>query len=106
MQLKDYKTKVRAILERYPHTRDSDGSLYAHFLKEHAKQFIVKDTDGDLCIPLKKFKSLPSSESVRRSRQIVQEGGEFLPTTEAIRKMRGIKEENWRNAEVREAKLT
>lgn len=103
-RLRDVKDKVYKILQKSENARNNDGSLNAHFLAEHCKQFIHKDLDGNDVVALKDFKHLPSFESLRRSRQIIQnDDGEFLPTMQSVRKARRIKEEQWRNWEVREA---
>ncbi|HEC33023.1 MAG TPA: hypothetical protein ENI63_02060 [Candidatus Kaiserbacteria bacterium] len=105
IRLKDYKKKVSKILEEVPKSRDNDGLLIAHFLYRHSKRFLTQDIDGRWCIPLKNIKELPPFESIRRTRQIIQNDNNlFLPTTHIVRKARKIKEENWYNCEVREAK--
>jgi hypothetical protein len=44
-------------------------------------------------------------ENLRRVRQIIQNENEmYQPTDPKVRKARGIKEKNWREAEIREAK--
>lgn len=104
-ELKTYKQKVRYCLERWPATRDSDGMLVAHYINHFHSNLVTENVDGVKCIALRNFQHLPPLENIRRCRQIIQnDNGEFLPTRIEIAKMRGIKEENWRNAEVREAK--
>ena len=45
-------------------------------------------------------------ESIRRVRQIIQNSKhELIPTNAIVRKARGIKEKNYRDCEIREAKL-
>lgn len=104
-QLKDYKGKVHKIMEEVEQARNNDGVLIAHFLHRHCTRFLTKDANGEWAIPLKNLKHLPPFETIRRTRAIIQnDNNELLPTSEAVRKARGIKEENWRNCEVREAK--
>jgi len=103
-RLRDYKSKVRAILEEFPNARNNDGVLIAHFLYKHHRHLLRRDTDGNICIPLKYLKDVSPLNTITRARRIVQnDDGEFLPTSAQVRKLRRIKEEQWRNWEVREA---
>lgn len=107
MQLKDYKIKIRSILKVYPQARDNDGTLLAYFITTYLSHLVTRDVDGDLSIKLKNLKNLPPIETIRRSRQIIQNvDGEFLPTDPKVIKARRIKEQNYKNAEVREASWT
>ncbi len=109
MALKHYKDKVRKILETKEGARNDDGVLLAYMIRDHAGEFVQKDADGRMCIRLKDLGEITAKvnfESVRRSRQLVQnEDGEFLPTDPGVIKERKIKEKNYRDCEVREAKL-
>lgn len=103
-ELKTYKQKVRYVLEFVPQTRNSDGLLIAHYINHFHRHMVMENQNGDKCVPLKYFNELPPFETIRRCRQIIQNvNGDFIPTDEKVIKGRGIKEENWRNAEVREA---
>ena len=103
-RLRDIKDKVYKILEQHPKARDNDGTLIAHFLFEHSNQFVREDMDGELVIRMKDFQNLPPFNSVSRARRIIQnDDGLFLPTSAAVRKARRIKEDSYRNWEVREA---
>jgi len=66
--------KVRAILEHYPATRDSDKLLWLAFAVMHCG---LKDAIGEEAyIQLKQWmlrKSTPALESIRRSRQRIQQ---------------------------------
>ena len=105
-ELKHYRQKVETILRDHENARNNDGSLYAHFLSKYCSHLIVTDANGEKAIALKNFRNLPPMENIRRSRQIIQNDNNlYLPTDPEVRKARKIKEENWRNAEVREAKL-
>ena len=105
MALKTYKDKVKVILEKYEKARNNDGTLLAFYIWEYMPHMIGKDQDGEPCIRLSNIKHLPPIENLRRSRQIIQNDlGLFPPTDPKVCKARKIKEENWRNAEVREAK--
>ena len=106
-RLKDVKIKVRSIMEEFPETRNSDGVLFAEFIFKHCKNLVRKDGESksDAVLPLRYFRYLPSLETVRRSRQLIQnDDGEFLPTDPNITKLRRIKQMNYQDAEVREAK--
>lgn len=104
-ELKTYKQKVRVVLERYEKARNNDGTLFAYYLLTFHKHMLHTGADGDIAIKLKYMKDLPPLENIRRSRQLIQNGdNEYLPTLASVRKARKIKEENWRECEVREAK--
>lgn len=103
-ELKTYKQRVRYLLAKHPKARDSDGTLIAHYILRYHPS-LVENKDTVPTLPLKNIKHLPPFENIRRSRQLIQNvDGQYLPTSIEIAKARGIKEENWRNAEVREAK--
>lgn len=106
-ELKTTKQKVEKILKEFEKARNSDGTLIAHFLNTFSKKYVHNDKDGEPCIKLRDFKNLPSFENIRRSRQIIQnDDGNYPPTDPEIIKKRNIKEKNWRDCEVREAKHT
>lgn len=111
MKLKDVKVKVRSILEQYPEARENDGHLYALFLSKYHPELIsavphpIKPGETIKMLQLSNFRKMPPLESLRRSRQIIQnDDGEFQPTDPKVRKARRIKEKNWKDAEVREAR--
>ena len=105
MELKTYKQRVRVVLERHEKARNNDGTLLAHYIKDFLPNLVHTDEDGDWSIKLKDIKNMPPIENIRRSRQLIQnEDGEFLPTDKSVIEGRGVKEKNWRNTEVREAK--
>ena len=104
MELKHYKEKVQKILEDHEQARNNDGTLIAYFVKKHCKTLLVVDPDGNEMLALKNFKNLPPMESIVRARRIIQNTNQILiPTDPRVSKARRIKEENYRNAEVREA---
>lgn len=104
-ELKHYKEKVLTILRDNENARNNDGSLYAYFIQKYCKQYIVPDANGDPGVPLKNFRHLPPMETLGRCRRIIQNDNNlYLPTLASVRKERRIKEQNWREAEVREAK--
>lgn len=107
MELKTYKQRVRKILEENIKARNNDGTLMAYYLVTFHKNLLSKDENNEWTIQLNNLKKLPPMENLRRSRQLIQNGGNmFLPTDPEVRKARQIKEENWKNAEVREANET
>lgn len=104
-KLKTYKEKTAAVLKKYSATRNSDMNLYAHYLYMYYPGKIIKNQADELCIRLSDLKEMPTMENIRRSRQIIQnDDGMFLPTDPEVAKERGIKEKDWHDAEVREAK--
>lgn len=103
-ELKHYKQKVQKILEDHESARNNDGTMIAYFIQKYCSHLIV-EVDGVVMLPLKNFKNLPPLENLRRSRAIIQNDNQILrPTDPRVSKARRIKEENFRNAEVREAK--
>lgn len=108
MTLKKYKPKVRQILSEKEKARNDDGYLIAWMIARHAPQFVQKDVDGDKSVKLKDLAEITTTvnfETIRRTRQIIQnDNGEFPPTDKKILEARGIKEKNWRDSEVREAR--
>lgn len=104
-ELKGRAHKVFKIMAEYPQARNNDWTLMAHYIHIYYFRLLQKDQDGDLVIKLKHLKELPSWQSIRLARQIIQnEKGLLLPTDPKVLKIRKIKEENIRNAEWREAK--
>lgn len=112
MNLKTFKQRVAWILERSEKARNNDGYLYAQYINKFENKYVFEipdpENDGKFIkvIALKSFEHLPPSENIRRPRQIIQNNdNKYLPTEEKVRKARNIKELNWTNIEVREAKL-
>jgi hypothetical protein len=105
MELKTYAQRVKAILAQYEKARNSDQTLYAHYVNTYQPSFIELK-DGEKVVRLSNIKNLHPYESVSRARRIIQNDlHQYLPTDPDVIKARGIKEENYRNCEVREAKL-
>lgn len=104
MELKGYKERVWKILEDHPNARNNDGTLIAYYLFTFHHHLVVDDVDGQPALKLKNFKNIPPMESITRARRIIQNNDNmFLPTIPAVLKARGLKEKNYRDAEVREA---
>lgn len=104
-ELKDYKEKVYAIMEKYEQARNNDWTLIAHYVNTYRYHLLFENEAKDKCVALKDLKKFPSAETIIRARRLIQnEDGVLLPTDPAVSKKRRIKEQNYRDAEVREAK--
>lgn len=75
-------TRVEQILRDYPQTRSSDKELMIYFF--HFSGLVLTPEQRE------KFRNLPSTESVRRVRQKIQEGGKY-PATEKVKEERAFK---------------
>ena len=90
------KDQVEIILSDYPKTRDSDITLMIHLWNKFYSVHI-KNTSGGQGIFLSSLYTLPTQESIKRIRAIIQnDEHRFLPTDSRVRKRRRIKEENWK----------
>jgi hypothetical protein len=104
-ELKGRAKKVFRIMDENEGARNNDWTLMAHYIKRHYSQLTNLDADKDLVIKLRDLKKLPSWQSIRLARQVIQnEQGLLLPTDPKVTKLRKIKEKNIRDAEWREAK--
>ena len=104
-ELKGRAKKVYAVMSLYEQARNNDWSLMAFYINKYYGGLVNLDVDGDKVIKLKDLKNLPSWQSIRLARQIIQnEKGLLLPTDEKVRKLRKIKEQDIRYTEWREAK--
>ena len=65
------KSKILAILRVAPETRNSDKELIRQYYGRYHKGS-VKALDGSLWLNMDDLKDLPSMESVRRTRQKIQ----------------------------------
>lgn len=84
-QIKNCSGQVERILEQYPETRDDDILLYHKFLVCYGDGVdSLFFNGGDL---LKSMRSIPTPESIRRSRQKIQEEGRFMGT-KRLKRMR------------------
>jgi hypothetical protein len=80
--LKTVKHKVRFILEKYPSSKGDDVILLFYYYKHFGNGVNFKFKD------FKQLLSMTSPESIRRTRQKIQEAGELLPTERTVRKRR------------------
>ena len=105
MELKNYRKRIEYLLSIHEKARDNDGVLIAHYLNTFCPSLVDLNSKGEKTVMLKNFKKMPSFENIRRARQIVQNTkGLYLPLTEKVLKARRIKEKNFKDCEVREAK--
>ena len=101
-RLKEYKSRVYGILEKYPETRDCDKVLTAKYIEVYHPDLLLETNDG-LSLPLTNLTKLPPLDSILRNRRIIQnEEGEFPPSDPKITKMRRQKELDYKYAEARE----
>ena len=101
-RLKEYKSRVYGILEKYPETRDCDKVLTAKYIEVYHPDLLLETNDG-LSLPLTNLTKLPPLDSILRNRRIIQnEEGEFPPSDPKIIKMRRQKELDYKYAEARE----
>lgn len=105
MKLKNYKERVWSILEEHENARNNDLSLYAIYIWKYEKGKLADIDTENPKLPLKNFQQMPPLSSIKRARRIIQnDDNEFLPTDEDVRKARKIKQENYEESEVEEAK--
>lgn len=97
--------KVYRVMSEHEQARNNDWTLMAHYINTYYTTLTAVDQDGDLVIKLKNLKKLPSWQTIRLARQIIQnEKGLLIPTDPKVVKLRKIKEQNIKDAEWREAK--
>jgi len=81
--MKKVKERVRYILEKHPSTRGNDMILLWRYYREFESDRIK--------LSFRKFQDLmraTSMETIRRTRQKIQEGEELLPTDKTVLKRR------------------
>ena len=102
-ELKGRMVKVYKVMLDNESARNNDWTLMAHYIKRYYSRLIFEH-DGDWCIKLKSMKKLPSWQSIRLSRQVLQnEKGLVLPTDPKVTKVRRLKEKSIKEVEYREA---
>lgn len=90
------KKQVEYIMRKFPETRNSDILLMIELWKEYHPSYIKKGSSGELGIWLVDLYKLPTQESIKRVRAIIQNvEGRMLPTSQKVRKVRKIKEAEW-----------
>ena len=98
-QLKNTAELVKALLEEDEQCRNNDGILLSRVYKvigDRAGQNLDEMSVLYFFQHLKDFKGIPSPETVRRTRQKVQEAYPELAATERVRRARGEQEINYR----------
>ena len=94
-QLNSTKALVKTILEENPKTRDSDMLLY-HEVCRRKNRNVLEVPFGGVILMLDKF-HLPPFESVRRSRQKIQEEFSHLAASDEVKMYRDENEEEYRD---------
>lgn len=103
-ELKGRALKVYKIMEQHEGARNNDWTLMAHYINKYYKRLTHTDANGDAVLRLKDMKKLPSWQTIRLARQIIQNTqGLLLPTDPKVTKMRKIKERDIKDCEYREA---
>jgi hypothetical protein len=90
---------ILGIMSQYPKARDDDMYLILHvWMALHPSK--IFQYEERQCVKLKDIHELfESPESIRRTRQKIQNDlGLFPPTSYQVMKARRMKEENWREA--------
>ena len=95
------KQQVEWVLANLPETRNSDIALTIALWKKYYPAYIkvaTKESGGaEFGIYLSSLYTLPTQESIKRIRALIQnDEHKFLPTEEKIRRARRIKEEWYR----------
>ena len=91
------KDQVEVILKDYPASRDSDITLTIALWKKFYSAHIKVTSTNEAGIYLKSLYALPSQESIKRVRALIQnDEHRLLPTDSRVRRTRRIKEEEWR----------
>ena len=80
--------QVESLLRHLPQTRNSDKELFVCFMQKYGLELSPKQ--------IAKFKQMPSLETVRRTRQKIQEQGKF-EASEAVNEDRYKKFQSVRN---------
>jgi len=90
-QLRSVKERVEWLLKNYPETRNDDRYLIILYLRYFTPMRRYLDF-----VPYKVIKDLPSFETIRRVRQLIQEKGKYLPTNPEVMRRRGRMMEAYR----------
>jgi hypothetical protein len=88
------KERVGYLLSQHEKARNSDSWLICKYWATFYPQKITRDEKGRAMIYLDEMVDVQSSESIRRTRQKIQnEEKMWMPTDPEVRKQRGISEE-------------
>lgn len=80
--------KVENVLKAYPETRNSDKKLIMYVWKLYHDKDFMQDAGGKWWIDVDAIMDMPSPESIRRSRQTLQELGMYPATDPEVIKKR------------------
>ncbi len=99
-ELTGIKYLVEIILSDYPDTRNSDKKLISFLWTRFYPEIVRTDSDNlRKFIYLSDMLDLPSPESIRRARQVIQNTEKRLvPTSEGVAKKRRMNVDEWREA--------
>jgi len=98
-RLETLKEMVLLVLERVPHTRNSDISLTLNVWHQFYREYLFQDENDKWCVKLETISELPREDNIKRARAIIQnEDGLFLPTDEAVAIARHWAAEDWKEA--------
>jgi outer membrane protein assembly factor BamD (BamD/ComL family) len=100
-EFKTIKEKVKYLMHKYPHTRDSDMLLFAKYLQEFTHFRIINVLEFDYENVRNSFKSIPDLSSFPNFRTVVRvraetqnQEKELLPNSEEVREKRRTREKN------------
>lgn len=85
---KGISRKVEDILKKYPETRNSDKLLITYLWKVNYPGAFKMDEQEKWWVAVDSITDLPSTESIRRSRQSFQAKGQYLPTNPEVLRQR------------------
>lgn len=92
--LKDLKSKVEHILQKYPETRNSDIVLTRMVVHEYLPHYCQKI--GDIWWYHEDSLYIAREDQIKRIRAKFNEKSLYLPTNEEVLKKRRLNEETWR----------
>jgi hypothetical protein len=96
MKQDQLKTRVSGVLAEFPDTRNCDIKLMIYLWNKYYPAHI-KNTSGGQGIFLSSLYTLPTQESIKRVRAIIQnDEHRWLPTDEKVRRRRRVLEEEYR----------
>ena len=87
--MKQVKDRVKSLLEKYPHLRDSDNKLIANIWNQDLLKMGLrpKDISGNSLLTYYSTDKLTNAETIRRVRQKIQEENpELRGSVEGLRK--------------------
>lgn len=82
------KTRVEAMLAKYPQTRESDQLLTLYIWAYYYPDKITKDSEGRKLVRLVDILELPREDNVKRIRAKFNEAGKYLPKQAVVIKRR------------------